>query len=160
MSRCSMFEYEPEDTRDVLRMYAWDANLDRQIKGKRGQAFLRELLAALEALPSKRLVANELAKDGEVCTLGALALKRRTDAGEDRERVLADLGSICVDPDQEPDDERAYEDMEAWAKRVLACPSMLAFVIPHENDEDWRSTPEQRYTAMVMWVRSLIMEKP
>jgi hypothetical protein len=42
-------------------------------RGKRGQAFFRQLLAALDAMPEKRLVKGELEENGEYCALGVLA---------------------------------------------------------------------------------------
>lgn len=71
----------------------WRANAERAIKGRRGQQTLRDLEAALVALPSKRLIAGHLAFRGEVCAIGALVAHRRTAKGEDRDVVLAELAS-------------------------------------------------------------------
>jgi hypothetical protein len=38
----------------------WRGAVASAIRGGRGQAFLREMLAAMDAMPVKRLVANEL----------------------------------------------------------------------------------------------------
>lgn len=46
------------------------------IRGKRGQEFLRELLAALDALPEKKLIADALQADGAYCALGSVAHAR------------------------------------------------------------------------------------
>lgn len=46
------------------------------IRGRRGQAFLRELIEALDAMPEKRLISGELRKDGEVCAMGSVGIKR------------------------------------------------------------------------------------
>jgi hypothetical protein len=52
---------------DLIR---WRGAVESAIRGKRGQAFLKELLAALDALPEKKLVANELVTlQGQVCIL-------------------------------------------------------------------------------------------
>lgn len=40
------------------------------IKGARGQEFLRHLLATLDAMPDKVLVAGDLEADGQFCALG------------------------------------------------------------------------------------------
>lgn len=51
----------------------WRGAVASAIRGKRGQEFLRQLLAALDALPNKRLIRDELVtKDGEVCAIGIL----------------------------------------------------------------------------------------
>ena len=46
-------------------------------RGKRGQQFFKDLVAALDALPEKVLIADDLQNDeGDVCALGAVGLKR------------------------------------------------------------------------------------
>lgn len=55
----------------------WRGTVASSIRGKRGQAMLRELLAALDAMPDKRLYPNNFATaDGEFCTLGVLGAAR------------------------------------------------------------------------------------
>jgi hypothetical protein len=54
----------------------WRGAVNSAIRGKRGQALLRELLAALDAMPDKRLVAGELEEDGEFCALGVVGQAR------------------------------------------------------------------------------------
>ncbi len=57
----------------------WRGRVASSIRGKRGQALLRELLAALEAMPNKLLYPNSFATaDGEFCTLGVLGAARGT----------------------------------------------------------------------------------
>lgn len=57
----------------------WRGRVASSIRGKRGQAMLRELLAALDAMPDKRLYPNSFATvDGEYCTLGVLGAARGT----------------------------------------------------------------------------------
>lgn len=58
--------------------YVWSGNVERILRGKRGQRILRELCEALLALPERRLIANKLEnkRTGEVCTIGALAKYR------------------------------------------------------------------------------------
>lgn len=47
------------------------------INGRRGQAFLRELIEALDALPEKVLIVGELQDEtGAVCAIGSVGLKR------------------------------------------------------------------------------------
>lgn len=58
----------------------WRGAVASSIRGKRGQAMLKETLAALEALPEKTLAANSLVNaDGQYCTLGALGRARNID---------------------------------------------------------------------------------
>jgi hypothetical protein len=61
------------DDLDNWAMIKWRGQVASAIRGKRGQKLLADLLAALEAMPKKSLIAHELeAENGEVCALGAL----------------------------------------------------------------------------------------
>jgi hypothetical protein len=47
------------------------------IRGKRGQAFLKEMLEAMDALPEKKLIAYEFINCyGQVCALGSVMIRR------------------------------------------------------------------------------------
>lgn len=66
-----------DDNDDPLALGRWRAQVESAMRGKRGQRFFRDLIAALDALPEKKLVKNELeTKGGAVCALGALARLR------------------------------------------------------------------------------------
>lgn len=54
----------------------WEANVQRVINGKRGQKLLREFIDALMEIPNRRLIANAICRNGEVCAVGAMAKKR------------------------------------------------------------------------------------
>jgi len=107
----------------------WRANVDRSLAGRRGQALLHELIAALDAMPEKRLISQELrAEAGEVCALGAVGLKRGID--------MKDLDPECF---------------EGVAK-TFNIPTILAQEIFYQNDErNYRDTPEERWTSMRRW---------
>ena len=49
------------------------------IRGKRGQAFLRDLVDALDAMPEKKLIAHELQTAQGVCAIGCVGVKRGVD---------------------------------------------------------------------------------
>lgn len=68
-----------EDHDDNWALIKWRGQVASAIRGKRGQAFLKELIEALDTMPEKRLIAWELRKDGQVCALGALGVKRGVD---------------------------------------------------------------------------------
>jgi hypothetical protein len=120
-----------DDCDDDLAMGRWRGQVMSAIRGKRGQAFLKELVETLEAMPVKRLIKNELRKDGEVCALGALGVKRGLDLEamdpEDYEGVATEFGiatqlaqeivyendEICSKPEQR------WAHIHAWAKRHL-----------------------------------------
>ena len=66
--------YTDDDDNGSFAM--WRGQVASAIRGKRGQAFLRDLIAALDAMPEKELIAHELRKDGAVCALGCLGAAR------------------------------------------------------------------------------------
>lgn len=106
-------------------------------RGARGQAFLRELLAALDAMPEKRLIAKELEQDGEVCALGCVGRARGMDQSK-------------IDP----------EDYEAIAN-AFGIAAAMAREIEFENDDDFsytaeREMPEQRWSRVRAWVAKQI----
>jgi hypothetical protein len=128
---------------DGLNFYR--ANVDRALAGKRGQAFLREMAAALDAMPVKALVAGEILRDNEhVCAIGSVALAR-----------MLDVSTLDV------------EDGDAVGK-AFGIKRMLACEIVYENDEGgpkpwWNGgpeTPEQRWTRMRAWVTDHLRPPP
>jgi len=130
-------DYGDDDTWALVR---WRGAVASAIRGKRGQAFLRELIAALDAMPEKRLLANVFANDSGCCAMGAVALSRGIDP-EDVRRIESwsfdDIGS-------------------RQAAKALGIAGALAKEIAHENDEGAMSTPEHRWQYMRAWARSNI----
>ncbi len=79
---------------DPLEYGRWRAQVASTIRGKRGQSTLKEILAALDAMPVKELAANSLVSpEGQYCTLGALGAARSMDMSDidpdDRESVAS-----------------------------------------------------------------------
>lgn len=125
------------DDLDNWSMIKWRGQVASAIRGARGQKMLREMLAALEALPDKRLIRHELRDQaGEVCALGALGVARGMDVD-------------YLDP----------EDPEEVASAFDIAPQ-LAREIVFKNDECYYSgeQPEQRYSRMVLWVKEQIRD--
>ena len=119
-------------------MNLWRGAVDRAIKGRRGQGLIRELVAALDAMPTKRLIAESLVQpDGEVCALGSVAKARGADVSQ-------------IDP----------EDREAVAK-VFGIAPALAAEIAFINDDDWRgdATPEERWQRVRNWADKALETK-
>lgn len=123
----------------------WDADgdtnlyrgaVERAIRGRRGQALLKDLLAALDAMPEKRLIRDELiTAEGEVCALGCLAKSRNQDVSG-------------IDP----------EDPDAVASAFNIAPS-LAREVEYINDEGSdQCTPERRWINVRRWVASQIIQ--
>lgn len=94
------------------RLAMWRGAVRSAIRGKRGQAALRELLTALDAMPEKALAAESLVTaDGEFCTLGVLGAARGIDMKP-------------IDP----------EDWDAVADAFGLAPAMVREIV-YENDE-------------------------
>ena len=117
------------DDLDTWTRIKWRGQVASVIRGKHGQAFLRELIAALEAMPVKRLISGALQTEaGEVCALGALGVHRKID--------LTDVDTYDYD-----------ELAETFGIR-----HQLIQEIEFENDENcFGRTPEQRWQDMHEW---------
>jgi len=102
-------------------------------KGARGQALLRDLLEALDKLPERKLIANELEEDGAVCALGALGKVRGLDMTE-------------LDP----------EDADKVAATFGIAPALAREIVFMNDDFAYSETPEQRFARMREWVASQI----
>lgn len=123
-----------DDFDDPRSLTMWRGQVASAIRGKRGQAFLRELQQALDAMPTKRLIAHELKQDGEVCALGSVGIRRGVDLG-------------ALDPD----------DYDKLAE-VFGIAHQLVREIEWLNDEWWGSdSPEQRWQRVRDWCDSNIM---
>jgi hypothetical protein len=116
---------------DSSELNLWRGAVDRALRGKRGQAFLREMATALDAMPEKALAADVLAdSQAGCCAMGAVARARGID-------------TTGIDE----------YDRETVAGLFGIAPAMAA-EIAYENDEGrYDETPEQRWTRMREWVR-------
>lgn len=130
---------------DCENLNLYRASVDRAVRGKRGQAFLREMAAALDAMPVKELITDRVVEDGSVCAIGSVALARGIDVStldvHNGTRVAARFG---IAP-------------------ALACE------IAYANDEcgDYRhrdtdgryreETPAERWTRMREWVARYLL---
>ena len=86
--------YSEECEQGALNFYR--ANVDRTIAGKRGQTFLREMAAALDAMPVKELIAGEVVRDeAHVCAIGAVAVARKADVSKSWTSTTAMRWGAC-----------------------------------------------------------------
>jgi hypothetical protein len=110
------------------QLIMWRGAVASSIRGKRGQAFLRELIAALDAMPEKRLIAHELQSGAGVCAIGSVGVKRGVE--------MSDLDPEC------PED---------IAGR-FGIADALVREIEYINDEvNYRATPEERWQHVRAW---------
>lgn len=115
----------------------WRANVDRAIGGKRGQKFLREMADALDAMPMKELVKDNIVQDSEhVCAIGSVAIARQLDVSQ---LDVEDAGAVAK---------------TFGIARALACE------IAYENDEVgvYNETPADRWARMRKWVSDHLMK--
>lgn len=120
----------------------WQANCRRSLAGKKGQAALADLEAALLAMPDKRLIEGGLACNGDVCAVGALILARRVKGGELAEDVIEDLENECDDTDVVAEES--------------GIPTLVAWKLVEVNDitYDENYSEAERYEKVLAWVRS------
>jgi hypothetical protein len=140
------------DDENAISPGLWRVNLERSLYSPKGQATLRDLEAALLALPVKRLVGNDLAADGTVCAIGALeAYIRVIKYGWTWEEVLSSMQEEYV----EEDDGNA---LTVQTGRRHGFSTMAASEVAMQNDEVCSGMPpEERYEYMLMWTRRYIL---
>jgi hypothetical protein len=112
----------------------WRGAVKSAIRGKRGQAFLKELLDELDAMPVKRLIVEELEMGGEFCTLGVIGKSRGIDM-------------TALQP----------EDTEIVSERLNLAEALVREIV-YMNDEAgyFKETPECRFSRMRAWVAEQI----
>lgn len=150
-----MSRFNDDGDWDYGRWSLWEQATTKALEGRRGQAALADLEAALLALPEHRLIESHLAHEGEVCAVGALVLHNRCAAGESRAAVMADLEQI----DRSVWDDAGYaSDVTAsTGKRYGRMAYAMAWRIAELNDEDFRGvSPEERFTRVLAWVRQAL----
>jgi len=136
----------------------WQANCHRSVNGKKGQAFLRRVEAALLAMPEKRLIREAIVEaDGDVCALGSVAVHEGKEVSPELDYDPEDFG------------------MKLGAPRLVAW--RLVEINDIQCDYDYLTaqgplpinrggfsgagysvrvnvTPEERYERVLAWVRS------
>lgn len=141
--------YNEDGDADQWSLICWRGQVASAMRGKRGQAFLLEMWRAMDALPEKKLIPNDLEAHGAVCAIGSVGKARGVDMSG-------------IDP----------EDYELIAA-VFGIPRQLAQEIMWRNDECWhgnhvevpgptrhgdpvyvfvRITPERRFEEMKKWI--------
>lgn len=131
-----------EDVDDSWELICWRGAVKSALRGSRGQAFLRELVAALDAMPDKRLIANGFVNEGGCCAMGAVALARGIDP-----EVIREIEELS-DPENDLGDEGAL-----GAAKALDIAPAMAKEIAFENDEMWSSegAGAKRWQRMRAW---------
>jgi len=122
----------------------WVGSAKKAIGGKKGQAFLKELRQAILNLPKRELFKDRFNKEGGVCALGALGLKRNMD--------------MCELDSQIENDEPV--ETKFIAHKFGITPT-LAWEIIYANDDERSSvTPSKRYRRFLKWLDKKIIDEP
>lgn len=121
---------------DCENLELYRASVERAIQGQRGQAFLRELAAAMDEMPEKVLIYGELVSEkGECCTIGVVCKARAMDVSG-------------ID----------YEDPISVGHAVGIAKSMAAEIeFMNDERESPIEPPHQRWKRMRKWVAENIM---
>jgi len=160
MSRSGYIDDYDDD--DVLWCGRYRAQVKSATRGKRGQKFLKGILAAMDAMPEKKLYPNVLVNDGlpgldeiivggdelvdecgrelpmgAVCAMGAYAKHHALDTSN-------------VDPDDPPQVAALFDVAEPLVREI-------AYV----NDEGGlgRETPEARFLRVRRWIENQIRKE-
>lgn len=143
MSRSGYVDDEGYDGQFAM----WRGRVLSAARGRRGQAFFRDLVAALDAMPNKRLMDNLVVADGEVCALGAV--------GQRRGVSLAHLN-----PEEGDDEDCGTPEKTEAVAEALNIASCLAADVAYQNDEAGPSheTPEGRWARIRRWAVAQIKE--
>lgn len=163
MSRSGYNDYGSDDP---LAHGRWRAAVRSAMRGKRGQTFLREALAVLDAMPDKRLIREHLVIDGDQPRYGDPDLVVGGDELVDAYTGQpAPMGSVCllgavgrhrnldiadIDPHDSETVAHKFDIADAMAREIV-----------YYNDEGARicETPEERWVRMRKWVAAQIKDE-
>lgn len=124
----------------------WRGMVASATRGKRGQQFFRELVAALDAMPEKRLIRDALEEQGEVCAIGALGRAKGVDMSQ-------------IDPECPEQVAPPFNIAECLAQEVV-------YMNDEYYDYHWvgndrtEYTPEERWKLMRAWAAKQIRVTP
>jgi len=151
--------YSEEGDFDDYTINLYRGAVESARRGKRGQKFFRELLAALDAMPVKELHAEVFDDpDGKVCALGALARVKGIDTTkfDPDDDEAAEVLATNFDVSDKLTRETIYENDEGGPH---ARP-----IYPEGSRDEWGNhyyrtpiayvteTPDQRWQRMRNWV--------
>lgn len=122
------------DHGDTWSYVCWRGQVASATRGKRGQKLLHELRDAMDAMPEKKLIKEELkSADGGFCALGVVGQKRG-------------LNLDLIDPEQYDKVSEHFDIAQQLAREIV-----------YLNDEVCAyRTPEQRWQFMREWVEEEI----
>ncbi len=127
------------DDLDQRDLAMWRGQVASAIRGKRGQALLRDIATYMDAMPTKELVRGAIeTPEGAVCALGCVLRHRGLTQDDDLHRRF---------------------DAESTASR-LDIAECLAKEVTFINDEAaYDETPAQRWKRVRAWVAEQLTKK-
>jgi len=148
-----------DDCDDLLAAGRWRAQVKSAIRGKRGQAFLRELADAMDAMPEKVLISGELiSEEGDCCTIGVACKSRGVDVSTVDYECSEEVGAaVGIAHQMAAEIEYLNDELGDRFEKVE---------VPQPPDKPrhcgwkWRrvaETPEERWNRMRQWVDSQII---
>lgn len=144
MSRSGYSDDGAESAEEQWAHIRWRGAVNSALRGKRGQAFLRELIEVLDAMPVKELHADLFVDDDpeattcRVCAMGAVWKARGLPTDESMRYV-------------DPDDWEAFEQTEAFGEQLGIAPAMAREIASINDDPYGCYSPRQRYEAVRRW---------
>lgn len=133
MSRSGYDEDYDERFPNSLELYR--SSVAQATRGKRGQEFFKALVEALDAMPEKALIAEELeTPEGAVCAIGAL--------GRAKNIPMSDL-----DPEDAFSVGKRFNIAECLTREVVFMNDEVGFGI---------QSPQSRWARMRAWAQSQI----
>lgn len=163
MSRSGLYE---DDGDDPLASGRWRAQVKSATRGKRGQKLLKDMLAALDAIPEKRLISGDLVFDGkpswthpepheDVIVGGDQLVTGRGNVV--RVGEVCALGALGVARGMDMSKLDPHD--PEFVADAFDVAHQLAREIIWVNDEDCRyETPEKRFERVRAWVVGQIIE--
>lgn len=138
----------------------WEIDLQRALTSGRGQRFLKEIEAALLAMPKHELAEGYIVEPmdfdegiiGNVCAVGAYAAYRQVQQGKTWNQAFSDLAEKWGG---EQDDHWNTQQLG----RSLGLTRTVAYELAWQNDEQFGDLPpDERWREMLRWVRSKIRQ--
>ena len=131
---------EDLDNWDLIR---WRGRVASATRGKRGQQFFRDLLEALDAMPEKRLIREELQTENGVCAIGSLGVRRGIDMSN-------------LDPEEPEQVGEAFGIAACLAQEVVYMNDEAERLVKGADGKWRRETPDELWTRMREWVQEQI----
>lgn len=137
-----------EGCADNWAMIRWRGSVASAIRGRQGQAFLQEMLSAMDAMADKRLIAHELQCEGALCAIGAVGAARGVDMSDlDPEDYHTIAGVFGIN-------EKLVQEIVWMNDEALPC-DWDAELLRHKE-----MTPQRRFEKMRDWIVSKLAQKP